>query len=158
MACSGRCLRSTPDVNVGVGTEGVRVCKVLTTLAFMSLCFGVHAQDTQVSQEGIAKADVTELESVRVIGRRQQSLYRSKPVERTPPTVFERDWREPINLQKIGMEGGLVPLLVRYASQQATKAARAIPGWKTPVQPAIARPPPLDETQMRRAAELQATP
>lgn len=75
----------------------------------------------------------------------------------TAPTVFDKAWREPINLKKIGDEGGVVPILVRYASQQVTKAARRIPGWKGPDQPAEARAAPLDEGQMQRAMELQDT-
>jgi hypothetical protein len=89
---------------------------------------------------------------------RMEDVYRSKPPPRTAPTVFDKAWREPVNLRKIGDEGGVVPILVRYASRQVTRAARSLPGWKGPDQPARARPAPLDDAQMQRATELQASP
>lgn len=109
------------------------------------------------SQQPAQRNDAPTLDTVRVTAPRlrMEDLYRSKPIQRTPPTVFDRAWREPVNLKKIGDEGGVVPILVRYASKQVTAAARKIPGWKGPDQPAIARPPPLDDTQMRRALRLQ---
>lgn len=97
------------------------------------------------------------LEPVRVTAPRlrMDDIYRSEPPERTAPTVFNRAWREPINLKKIGDEGGVVPILVRYAARQVTRGARKLPGWKLPVQAAIARPPPLEDAQLRRALQLQ---
>ena len=99
-----------------------------------------------------------ELDTIRVTAPRlrMEDIYRSRPVARTAPTVFDKSWREPVNLKKIGDEGGVVPILVRYASQQVTRAARKIPGWKGPDQPAIARPSPLDDAQAQRALRLQA--
>lgn len=86
---------------------------------------------------------------------RMDNIYVSKPPPRTTPTVFDRAWREPINLKKIGDEGGVVPILVRIAATQVTRAARSLPGWKGPDQPATARPAPLDDAHLRRAAALQ---
>lgn len=106
---------------------------------------------------GDAAGDATTLAPVRVTAPRPRidDLYRSRPPERTAPTVFDRAWREPLNLKKIGDEGGVIPILVRYAQQQVTKGARKLPGWKPPVQAAIARPPPLDQAQLQRALRLQ---
>ena len=78
---------------------------------------------------------------------------RAASLSRTAPTVFDRAWREPVNLKKIGDEGGVVPILVRHASRQVTRAARSLPGWRGPDQPARARAAPLDEAQLLRAAQ-----
>ena len=43
---------------------------------------------------------------------------------------------------------------VDLAAQQVQKGARKIPGWKEPVQAAVARPPPLDDEQQARALRL----
>lgn len=90
--------------------------------------------------------------------QRMDDIYRSKPPVRTPPTVFDKAWREPVNLKKIGDEGGVVPIIVRYAAGQVTRAARSLPGWKKPEQPARARAAPLDAAQIERAQRLQASP
>lgn len=101
-----------------------------------------------------------DLAPVRVTARRlrMEDVYRSKPPPRTAPTVFDRAWREPVNLKTIGDEGGVVPILVRYASRLVTRAARSLPGWKGPDQPARARPAPLDDAHMQRATEWHASP
>ena len=111
------------------------------------------AQDAAV--EASARGDATTLDPVRVVAPRMDDLYRSRPPERTPPTVFDRAWREPVNLKKIGDQGGVIPLLVNYAARKLAEGARKLPGWKGPDQPAIARPPPLDERQMDRALQFR---
>lgn len=124
--------------------------------AAMLLCLAVQPA---TAQQPVQDDDTTTLEAIRVTAPPQtmEDIYRSKPVERTAPTVFDKDWREPVNLKKIGDEGGVVPILVRFASKQITKGARKIPGWKPPVEAAVARPPPLDEAQVQRAMQLQAS-
>lgn len=160
MARSNRFLRSKAEADRHVATAIVRTAKGSGTFALL-LCaaFAANSQEMQADAEVASAPDVTELDAVEVTARRPQDLYRSKPVERTPPTVFERDWREPVNLRQIGMEGGVVPLLMRYLAKEAPKAAeKYIPGWRPQIQPAIARPPPLDEAQLQRAADLQDSP
>ncbi len=127
----------------------------MRALAALLLCAAAQAA---TAQEPVDAADTAKtLEPVRVTAPRlrMEEIYRSKPPPDTAPTVFDKAWREPINLKKIGDEGGVVPILVRYASQQVTKAARRIPGWKGPDQPAVARAAPLNEAQVQRALQLQ---
>ena len=129
----------------------VRACAALLLLA---------AAHTALAQQSPKDASATTLEPVRVTAPRQRmdDIYRSKPPVRTPPTVFDKAWREPVNLKKIGDEGGVVPIIVRYAAGQVTRAARSLPGWKMPEQPARARAAPLDAAQIQRAQRLQASP
>lgn len=82
-------------------------------------------------------------------------LYRFRNPVEVEPTAFERRWREPPSLEQLGKNGGIVPVLVGLAAQQVQKGARRIPGWKEPEQPAVARPPPLDEAQAARALRLR---
>ena len=152
MACSNPSRASGADIPPRAAIVSVRTPKAAPVLTLLCLAFSAHGQEPAATNQ------VTEMDAVQVTATRPQELYRSKPVERTPPTVFERDWREPVNLRQIGLEGGVVPLLVRYAGGQARKGAEQIPGWKKQVQPAIARPPPLDESQLQRATELQDAP
>ena len=71
------------------------------------------------------------------------------------PSRFDRAYREPLSLEQIGQNGGVIPLLVGYIAEKVAKGASRIPGWKDREQPAIARPPPLTEEQMERALRLQ---
>lgn len=102
-----------------------------------------------------AEADTTELDTVHVTAPRPPDAdpfgFRV-----TPENRFERDWREPVSLERIGMQGGLVMLGLNYALGQAARGMTRLPGWKHQVQGAVARPPPLDEAQARRALEVQA--
>jgi hypothetical protein len=82
-------------------------------------------------------------------------LYRFRnPIEVDSGALDER-WREPPSLEQLGKNGGIVPVLAGMAAQQIQKGARKIPGWKEPVQAAVARPPPLSEEQAARALRLQ---
>ena len=81
-------------------------------------------------------------------------LYRFKNPIEVESGAFGRSWKEPTSLEQLGKNGGIVPVLAGMAAQQIQKGARKIPGWKEPVQPAIARPPPLDDEQAARALRL----
>lgn len=117
----------------------------------------VSAQDPVAEAPAPIQEDATTLETIRVTAPRLQisDIYVSKEIIFTESTVFDRAWREPVNLKKIGDEGGVVPLLVNYAAKKVAQGARKLPGWKGPDQAAVARPPPLDEAQMQRALRLR---
>ena len=102
-------------------------------------------------------AQPTELEVVRVVGRRPPAdpfAFRN-PVE-VESTVFSRAWNEPPSLEEVGMRGGYVQIGINKGLELAAKGIRKLPGWKLQVRGAEARPPPLDEAQAARAARLQA--
>ena len=80
-----------------------------------------------------------------------------------PPTAQERlrrdlqrDWHPPRSAEQFGMDGGVPAWLGQRMVRGMTAAARAIPGWKRPIQPAIARAAPLDDEQMQRASRQGA--
>ncbi|MCR6625294.1 MAG: hypothetical protein NVV67_03235 [Pseudoxanthomonas sp.] len=81
-------------------------------------------------------------------------LYRFRNPVEVESGVLGRSWKEPTSLEQLGKNGGIVPVLVGLAARQVQKGARKIPGWKEPEQPAVARPPPLDDAQAARALRL----
>lgn len=117
--------------------------------------FGAQSQDA--SDAAVANEDATTLDPVRVTAPRLEAPRMHDPAE-TGPTVFNRYWHEPFSLKRLGDEGGVVPLLSRYMARKMTQGARRLPGWKLPIQPAVARPPPLDDRQLERALLLQERP
>jgi hypothetical protein len=129
-------------------------------LVALFLAGSAFVRDVAAASPPSQESATTTLDTVRVVAPRpgEAGLYRSKAPERTPPTVFENAWREPINLQKIGDEGGVVPLLSRYAAKKLAQGARRIPGWKPPVQAAVARAAPLEAAQLDRALRMPEAP
>jgi len=109
-------------------------------------------QDTRNNDETV----VTELDEVRVTAPRLEAFdpYRFRNPIEVESSTFARSWHETPSLEEIGKNGGVIPLLVGYLAQQAARGANKLPGWKAQIQPAIARPPPLDEAQMARAVRL----
>lgn len=95
-----------------------------------------------------------ELPAVRVIGRREDPFAFRNPVQ-AEGTVFERAWDEPPSLEEIGMRGGLVQMAISKGLEMAAKGVRRLPGWQNQIVDATARPPPLDEAQLARAARLR---
>lgn len=95
-----------------------------------------------------------ELPAVRVIGRREDPFAFRNPVE-AEGTVFERGWDEPPSLEEIGLRGGLVQMAIAKGLEMAAKGVRKLPGWQNQIVDATARPPPLDEAQLARAARLR---
>lgn len=124
-------------------------------IALWVAAFGAQSQD--ISDAAVASEDATTLGPVRVTAPRSEALRMRDPAE-TGPTVFNRYWHEPFSLKRLGDEGGVVPLLSRYMAQKMTQGARKLPGWKQPIQSAIARPPPLDDRQLERALLLHERP
>ncbi len=112
----------------------------------------VPARSPPASGEGAQAA--VELPAVRVIGRREDPFAFRNPVQ-AEGTVFERAWDEPPSLEEIGMRGGLVQMAIAKGLEMAAEGVRRLPGWQHQIVDATARPPPLDEAQLARAARLR---
>ena len=111
------------------------------------------AQDATTSDD--PSATTLETLTVRPDPEEVVDLYRFRNPIEVEPGGFGGAWREPPSLEELGKNGGIVPVLAGMAAQQIQKGARKIPGWKEPVQAAVARPPPLSEEQAARALRLQ---
>lgn len=128
-------------------------------VALCASAFAAHGQDAAATDAADADtaptAPVAELAPVRVVGQRIEDPFAFRNAIEVEDNVFRRAWREPPSLEEIGMQGGLVNMAVGYALMKAADGVKRLPGWKHQVQPAEARPPPLDETLRARAAALQ---
>ena len=128
----------------------VLLCALSTTV------LAQEANSPAPTQDAAPASDATTLETIVVTAPPPETLdlYRFRNPVEVESSSFERNWHEKQSLEEIGMNGGILPILVGMAARQVQKGARKIPGWKHPEQPAIARPPPLDEAQAARAASL----
>lgn len=129
----------------------------MRNLLLALLCLAPPSAWAQATNPDTPKTnrDATTLDTVRVTAPRPEVLDLDRfrnPIE-PQPTVFDRSMRPPPSLKEIGMNGGVIPLLIDYVAQKLTAGAKQTPGWKH-AQSAIARPPPLTEAQMDRAARL----
>ena len=139
----------------------MRLLACVLLCAFPTTLLAQHSDhpaslDTAATATAAPAADATTLQTIVVTAPAQESLdlYRFRNPVEVAPSSFRRAWHEQPSLEEIGLNGGIVPILVGMAAHQVQKGARKIPGWKKPEQPAIARPPPLDEAQAARAARL----
>jgi hypothetical protein len=125
-------------------------------LALLSLVApNAVAQDDVGEEAAPAGDDTTTLDAILVTAPPPEiiDLYKFRNPVDAPPTAFA-GWREKPSLKEIGTNGGVVPIIAGYAALKVRDGARKIPGWKTPEQPAFARPPPLTEAQLKRASRL----
>lgn len=131
--------------------------RIACLILFLATVPNAMAQEPDQQTPASPYDDATTMETIHVTAPRPERLEldRFEDPFAAPPTVFDRVWHEPRSFEQIGMEGGVVPLLVNYAARKVTAGARRIPGWKRPIQAAVARPPPLDDAQVRRALQLQ---
>ncbi len=114
-----------------------------------------HAMAQQATTTDDAAATTLETMTVRPDPEEVVDLYRFKNPVDVEPTVFSRSWKEPVSLEQLGKNGGIVPVLAGLAAKGIQAGARKIPGWKEPMQTVIARPPPLDDAQAARALRLR---
>ena len=131
--------------------------RILLLALLSGLVPGAAAQEDGGEESTAAEDDTTTLETIRVTAPPSETvdLYKFRNPMDAPPTVFDRSWHETPSLEDVGMDGGVVPIIAGYAALKVRDGARRIPGWKMPVQPAVARPPPLTEAQAERASRLQ---
>ena len=69
--------------------------------------------------------------------------------------MFQRHWNEAPSVEDVSLSGGYLLLGINYGLWKAAEAVTRLPGWQHQIQPAVARPPPLDDAQVERAARLR---
>lgn len=112
-----------------------------------------HAQDAQDAANETTGMKPRELERVRVVAPR----FEPDPFEFKDPieiqgSAFDKYYRAPPTPEDISLGGGYIHYGINYGLMKAAQQVTKLPGWKHQVQDATARPPPLDEAQMLRAA------
>ncbi|WP_369978295.1 hypothetical protein [Xanthomonas bundabergensis] len=101
--------------------------------------------------------DIQTLEEVRALPpdvEQPLDLYRFKNPVSAQPNRFDKDWRPPPSVEQVSQGGGYLALGIYYVAGKAAKGLHTLTGAPDQVQPAIARPPPLSDAQIRRAASL----
>jgi hypothetical protein len=126
----------------------------IAMLAALACSRPVSAQtaQTQTPREDPPKEAVETLDALHVTAQR-------------PPTAqqrlhghLQRSWHPPRSAEQFGLDGGVPAWLGQQLLRGMTATARTLPGWKRQTQPAIARPPPLDDEQMDRSQAWEAVP
>ena len=120
----------------------------------------VPAQEPEAErhEEGEA-APVIEFDTIRVVAKRLEWVdpFAFQPLFDPDANRFQRDWNESPSVEDVSLSGGYLILGINYGLMKAAEAVTRLPGWKHQVQPATARPPPLDADQAERAARLRGS-
>ena len=78
-------------------------------------------------------------------------LYRPNPIK-VAPNRFDRAWSPSPTVEEVSLQGGYIYLGINYGLYQAGKGLKHLVGGPEHIRHAIARPSPLTEAQLRRAA------
>ena len=128
---------------------------LLTALVLSSLGGHASAQSSDPSPASVepAQRPIPTLEEVRALPPELEvvDLERRNPIK-LEPNMFDRSWSPPPTVEEVSLQGGYIFLGINYGLYHAGKALHRLGGGPDQVQPAIARPPPLSEAQLRRAA------
>ena len=101
--------------------------------------------------------DIQTLDEVRALPpdvEQPLDLYRFKNPVSAQPNRFDKDWRPPPSVEQVSQGGGYIALGVYYVAGKVAKGLHTLTGAPDQIQAAVARPPPLSDAQIRRAAEL----
>lgn len=99
---------------------------------------------------------ITTLEEVRALppDEEQLDLYKFDNPIKVDPNTFSKSYHPPPSPKEISENGGYLLYGVAKLIGAVAKALPKVPGVRGQVQPAVARPPPLDAEQMNRAARI----
>ena len=99
------------------------------------------------------QASIPTLEEVRALPPELDvvDLYRRNPIQ-LAPNMFDRSWSPPPTVEEVSLQGGYIYLAINYGLYQAGQGLKHLTGARDHVQHAFARPAPLTEAQLRRAA------
>jgi hypothetical protein len=104
--------------------------------------------------------NVPTLGEVRAIAPDEEApvdLYRFKNPVTVEPNRFDRDYRPPPSVKQVSEGGGYLMMGLYYGVAMAAKGIHRLTGGPDQIQSTIARPPPLTEAQLQRAASMCGT-
>ncbi len=119
-----------------------------------------EADVTAVAPAASADSNVTTLGEVRAVPPDEApplDLYGFKNPVTVEPNRFDKAYRPPPTPEQVSTSGGYLMLGVYYALGAAAQGLHKLSGGRDQIQSAVARPPPLTEDQMRRAATMCST-
>ncbi|MCC4596532.1 hypothetical protein NRY95_22115 [Xanthomonas campestris pv. phormiicola] len=132
--------------------------RFVVAAALLGAVVQVHAQQADPAPAA-SDRNIQTLDEVRALPpdvEQPLDLYRFKNPVSAQPNRFDKDWRPPPSVEQVSQGGGYLALGIYYVAGKAARGLHTLTGAPDQVQPAIARPPPLDDAQLRRAAELCA--
>ena len=116
----------------------------------------LHAQETD---DPAPATDVPTLERVLAVLPDEEALdlYTFMNPVAVEPNRFEEMYDPPPSPEEIAMQhGGLINYGINLGLQKSWQGIKKVTGMRAEIQSAVARPPPLSEEQIRRAAAVCA--
>lgn len=120
----------------------------------LGLAGGLHAQEVA---DPTPATGVPTLERVEALPPEQETLdlYRFDNPVVVEPNPFAEIYKPEPSLEEIAMEhGGLIQYGINLGLAKSWRGIKKVTGMRAQTQAATARPPPLDEEQLQRAAKL----
>jgi len=133
--------------------------RFVVAAALLGAVVQARAQQTDPAPAAASppQQDIQTLDEVRALPPDEEQpldLYRFKNPVSAQPNRFDKDWRPPPSVEQVSQGGGYLALGIYYVAGKAAKGLHTLTGAPDQVQPAVARPPPLSDAQIRRAAAL----
>lgn len=133
--------------------------RFVVAAALLGAVVQAHAQQADPAPAAASppQQDIQTLDEVRALPPDEEQpldLYRFKNPVSAQPNRFDKDWRPPPSVEQVSQGGGYLALGIYYVAGKAAKGLHTLTGAPDQVQPAVARPPPLSDAQIRRAAAL----
>ncbi len=131
--------------------------RFVVAAALLGVVAQAHAQQVDPAPAAASppQQDIQTLKEVRALPPDEEQpldLYRFKNPVSAQPNRFDKDWRPPPSVEQVSQGGGYLALGIYYVAGKAAKGLHTLTGAPDQVQPAVARPPPLSDAQVRRAA------
>lgn len=141
----------------------------LAAVASLSTCVA-HAQEEQPLLDGeeamdlafasdvpAPASDVPTLERVKAQPPEEEVLDLYRPIGRSvvEPNRFDRFYNPGPSPEEVALErGGYINYGINLGLEKSWRTIKKVTGMREDFQPATARPPPLSDEQMRRAASM----
>lgn len=129
----------------------------LLALCLPAPCALADGSSAADGDAGAAPVEAVDFDPIRVVEKRPQWVdpFAFRPLFDPDANIFQRDWNESPSVEDVSLSGGYVMRGINHGLLKAAETVTRLPGWQHQVQPATARPPPLDEAQVTRAARLR---
>ena len=125
-------------------------------LACLMLVFAGHVHAQPVSDPQPA-ANIPTLDHVQALPPEEErlDLYRLRNPIAVEPNVFDKVYDPGITPEEMALEhGGYINYGINLGLYKSWQGIKKVTGMRPDIQPGIARPPPLTDAQMRRAAKF----
>lgn len=123
----------------------------------LALASGLHTQD---NDDPTPATDVPTLERVEALPPEEDilALYGFDNPITVDSNRFDKVYKPGPSPEEIAMErGGYINYGINLGLQKSWQGIKKVTGMRAQSQPATARPPPLDDEQLQRAAKLCAS-